>query len=125
MSIRQKLKEIAENASKKAEFDSDIVELGDKILQNWVAKCVEAASEKQNELQLFLFTATTTHNERRVHFLANNGLLDYIREKTELDVVMDHFLLEKKTRLIEKHDDLNFSEAEEFHHFYLIRLLWA
>jgi len=124
MSLKQKLKEIAENASKKEIYDADIVALGEKILVNWLPKCMDAASEKQKELKLFLFSSTSTFNERRIFYLAENGLIDYLKEKTELDATLTHFLLEKKTRLIEQYDELNFDEIEEFHHLYLIKLRW-
>jgi hypothetical protein len=115
---------ITEMALKRENFDEDVVALGEQILHNWLPRSLDAANEKKKELNLFLFTSKSTFKDRLISRLAENGLLEYIEKQTGLTAKISHFLLEKSSRVIEQYENLQFDEAEGFHHFYLITIRW-
>ena len=119
--LKEKLKKITENAMRRV-HDDDVIALGDKLLQNFECKCIDAANDEKKEIEIFLFNSKTTFNDRLIYNMLDK-LIKYIQEKTELNVSVQHFLLENG-RSITIYDELCFNDSEEFTHFYLIKLGW-
>ena len=122
--MKQKLRLITENALQRKGYDDDVIALGNKMLENWLPRSLDAASNKKKELNLLSFSSTSLFNERPIHMLIDCGLIEYLQEQTELDVSVSHFLLENKNRIINQYDELDLDKIEDFHHLYVIKLKW-
>ncbi len=125
--IKENLKKITERAKIKSCFDSDLKEFSSSILKGWLDKCAEAANEGLTSIPLVAFRADSFFANVKIKFFLKNGLIEYLKKETEVDVILQEFIIKMSTKeLIEvKNTDFdNIHMDDIFLHYYVINLSW-
>lgn len=128
--IKSKLQAITEKARTKSEFQEDIKDFGAYLLQDWVLKCAEAANERQTKIRLLTFPVTAKYKNNKIIDLIQDGVLEFIKNYTELDIIYKEYVVKKNNVEIQeiepyKHE-FNFKiiDSEIFMHIGVLDLSW-
>lgn len=125
MSIREKLKEITEKARIEIKYSQEIDKFCKYILSGWIAKSVECASRKEDQMKLVAYDEYTTYEGVKIITMIKYGLLEKLKEKTELEVMVKEYIIDRdRKECIELINSTPFIGDNTFKHYYIIWLSW-
>ncbi len=125
--LKENLKKITEKAKLKSLISDDMKEFAEVILKNWLEKCAEAANEGSSELILVAFEAEARFANRKIKDLLTCGLCDFIKKITELDVIMQEYIVKQDSKIAVEIISPHFNSLFENNvilHYYVIKLNW-
>lgn len=125
--LKENLKKITEKAKLKSLFNDDIKEFVKIILKDWINKCADCANEGETEMTLIAFRADAIFANNKIKYFLKNGLIELLKKETELDVVIQEFIIKMSTKELMEIKNPQFDtlfENDTFLHYYVIKLSW-
>lgn len=102
MSFKTFLQKLTGESKLENLYQEEILEFSEIILGTWKTNCTNRSKEGKSSAALYSFSLDKCFKDVRISYMVENGLLDILTRKTDMDIFYAEYIVDSRGHIVKK-----------------------